>query len=156
MKPTLGLIRSINREIAYLRKKISRRVSELPSFTPHQAQIEVLDTANRNNALCMGRRWGKTELAIWLLIEIALAGYPVAWFAPTYRSLSDVWYKFTDILAPVITKQSFQERRIELNTGGVIEFWSLDQKPDLVRGRAYRRVVIDEAAMIRNLKKVFF
>jgi len=38
-----------------------------------------------------------------------------------------------------------------LITGGVVEFWSLED-PDAGRSRKYRRVVVDEAAMIRNLE----
>jgi hypothetical protein len=44
-----------------------------------------------------------------------------------------------------------QEHKIELNGGGVVDMWSLDSA-DSVRGRKYKRVVVDEAAMVRDLQ----
>jgi hypothetical protein len=49
-----------------------------------------------------------------------------------------------------ITKINASEHRIELVGGGVIDFWSLDVA-DVARGRHYARVVINEAAMVKNL-----
>lgn len=95
-------------------------------------------------------------LGINLLLEPALAGYPVAWFAPVYRSITEVWRLFLYYLAPAIVAKNAQEKRLDLYTGGRIEFWSLDKSPDLVRGRAYRRIVVDEAAMLGNLKQVWY
>jgi hypothetical protein len=75
---------------------------------------------------------------------------------PVYRSITEVWRQFVYYLAPAIRSRNAQERRIELYTGGSIEFWSLDKSPDLVRGRAYQRIFIDEAAIIGNLKQVYY
>jgi hypothetical protein len=44
-----------------------------------------------------------------------------------------------------------QEHKIELHGGGVVDMWSLDSA-DSVRGRKYKRVVVDEAAMVRDLQ----
>jgi hypothetical protein len=40
---------------------------------------------------------------------------------------------------------------MELSTHGVLEAWSLED-PDKARGRKYKRVIIDEAAMAKNLE----
>jgi hypothetical protein len=56
------------------------------------------------------------------LIHPALLGKPVAWFAPNYRLLSDVWRELQTLLDPVIA------------------------------ARNYAAVVIDEAAMVANLE----
>jgi hypothetical protein len=80
-----------------------------------------------------------------------LEGYPTAWFAPTYKYLTDVWRDFERVLKPVTRDLSKQERRIELVTGGSVECWSLED-PDAGRSRKYRRVVIDEAAKCRHLE----
>jgi len=66
-------------------------------------------------------------------------------------SLLDEWRDLNEILNPIITRANITERRIELITGGVIEFWAVDT-PDVSRGRKYKRVIIDEAAMMRYLK----
>lgn len=118
---------------------------------PHSGQRRVISEAARFNVLECGRRFGKTTLGEQLLIDPALRGHPVAWFAPTYKLLSEVWREVRAIVAPMKPTVSQQERRLEFFTGGVIDFWSLDQ-PDAARGRKYKRVVIDEAGIIRDLE----
>lgn len=125
---------------------------ELPR--PHAGQREIIAGARRFCVVTCGRRWGKTVLAVDRLAPPALKAYPVAYFTPTYRMLSEVWRAANRLLKPVISAKSTQEKRIELITGGAIEFWSLD-RPDTARGRKYKRVVIDEAAMVRDLQSVW-
>lgn len=125
---------------------------ELPPFEPHKAQKEIIDNAARFNVVTLGRRAGKTTLGIRLLGDTALQGLPTAWLAPVYRSITEVWREFTYYLDPVIRSMNTQERRIELYTGGVIEFWSLDLNPKRLRGRKYARVIIDEAASVVGLR----
>jgi hypothetical protein len=64
--------------------------------------------------------------------------------------LTEIWREANRILAPITVRRSAQDHRLEFVTGGVLEFWSLDN-PDVARGRKYRRVVVDEAAMIPTL-----
>lgn len=156
MRPSLTSLNSLSRDIDALNRARGKYSRALPQFTPHAAQREVLESQARYNVLCMGRRWGKSVLGINLLLEPALLGKPVAWFSPVYRSITEVWRQFVYYLAPAIRNKNSQEKRIELYSGGSIEFWSLDKSPDLVRGRAYQRIFIDEAAIIGNLKQVYY
>jgi hypothetical protein len=131
-------------------ESIQIRLNEL-----HPGQMKVLSEADRFNVLCCGRRWGKTTLSEELLLSPdddggAIAGFPVAYFAPTYKMLMEVWRAMVETCHPIISKKSDAEKRIELYGGGIIDFWSLDN-PDSPRGRKYKRVVIDEAAMILHL-----
>lgn len=121
----------------------------LPSL--HTGQQIVMDTHARFNVLACGRRFGKTTLGVNLLAPVALQGYPVAWFAPTYKLLLEVWEEFERLLEPVIKKKDTQQKRIKLINGGVVECWSLDSGT-VARGRKYKRVGIDEAAMAANLE----
>lgn len=124
---------------------------------PHAAQRQVLDEAARFNVLACGRRWGKTVLGANLALQAALDGKPVGWHHPTYKMLGDVWRDVTRRvrgLPPSLYTLNVQEKRIELATGGIIEFWSLDS-PDGPRGRKYARVIVDEAAMIRELEEAW-
>jgi hypothetical protein len=68
--------------------------------------------------------------------------------------LFENWQSMTNILFPVIKTKSEQEKRLELVTGGIIEFWSLDN-PDAPRGRKYHHVSINEAAMVRDLSNAW-
>lgn len=124
----------------------------LPIQRPHPCQAMILSEARRFNILACGRRFGKTTFGLERLLRPMLAGYPTAWFAPTYKFLTEVWRDFTKLLAPVVRDVSKQERRIELVTGGTIEFWSLED-PDAGRSRKYKHVVIDEAAKVKTLEQ---
>lgn len=73
---------------------------------------------------------------------------------PTYKMLEDVWRSDKDLLQPVVREKSEQERRIETVTGGVLDMWSLDN-PDAIRGRAYRRVIVDEAASVKGFEEIW-
>lgn len=119
----------------------------------------MLTQAKRFNVICCGRRWGKTVLAEELLLDESgemgcLSGNPVAYFAPTYRMLMEVWRTVLDTCSEIIIKKSETERRIEIYGGGVIDFWSLDDI-DSARGRKYKRVVVDEAAKVLHLKEAW-
>lgn len=123
---------------------------------PHAAQQTILPEMRRFNVVNCGRRWGKTVLGQNRLIPIAVdMGMPCAWFAPTYKYLYEVWDFFRDTLRPITARANKTEQRIELITGGVIEFWSLKDNPDAGRSRRYKRVIVDEAAKVPNLEKVW-
>lgn len=83
-----------------------------------------------------------------------LAGYPVGWFAPTKKYYAEVWRDFEKLLAPITRSISKTDGRIDLVTGGSIEFWSLED-PDAGRSRKYRRIVVDEAAKARHLRQAW-
>jgi hypothetical protein len=121
---------------------------------PHPAQATILREARRFNVVACGRRFGKTQLGIHRLTQPALAGYPVAWFAPTFKYLAEAWRDFNRVLQPVIKSKNETERRIELVTGGVLDFWSLED-PDAGRSRKYKRIAIDEAAKVRYLERAW-
>lgn len=122
---------------------------------PHDAQKAVIREAKRFNVVNCGRRFGKTILGENRILRPAIErGQPVAWFAPSYKLLLEPWRDILRPLAGIIDRKNATERRIELTTGGVIEFWSLDD-PDAARGRKYARVVVDEAAMIPHLERAW-
>lgn len=153
-------LREVNRVLDRERDVTLRTLGQydrpIVEIIPHDAQRGILETAERWNVLALGRRAGKTTLGTYLLMETALQGKPAAWFAPTYKNLSETWRTFSYRLKPAIRVRNTQERRLELYSGGTIDFWSLDRNPDLVRGRAYGRIIVDEAAIIRDLKGVFY
>lgn len=127
--------------------------------TLHAAQQDILAQSRRFNICCLGRRTGKTFMGVDVLVDGprhkgAIHGYPVAWYAPTYPLLLEVWRKAVALLKPITKSKSEQHKRIDLVTGGIIEMWSLDN-PDAGRGRKYATVVIDEGAMVRELENAF-
>lgn len=115
----------------------------------HSSQEKVINEAKRFNVLDCGRRWGKTVLAVNLLSETALEGDPAGYFAPTYKLMEGTYKESIRCLEPVISRKH-DNQYIELITGGLIEFWSLDN-PNAGRSRKYKRDVIDEAAFVKYL-----
>lgn len=116
---------------------------------PHSGQEKVLSEAQRFNVLNCGRRWGKSKLAANLVVEPALESEPTGYFTPTYKLLEATYKDCLNIVSHII-KRKHDNQFIELITGGLIEFWSLDN-PNAGRSRKYKRAVVDEAAFTKNL-----
>lgn len=94
-------------------------------------------------------------LGEWLALrKAAKDGQPVAWVAPTFKLLAEVWRDVKGKAANVITEASEQEKRLGFMSGGSIDFWSIE-RPDAGRGRKYARVIIDEAGIARNLQEAW-
>lgn len=129
----------------------------IPPIALHGGQRRIIESPARYKVIAAGRRFGKTLLAVeWLSLMDggAIDGASVAFFSPTYKLLADVWADFERTLRPVTRKANKTELRIELVTGGKIDFWTLEDK-DAGRGRHYHRIVIDEAAHARYLKEAW-
>lgn len=118
-------------------------------FLPHPAQQTVLDHAQRFNVVCCGRRWGKSKLSVNLLCKPAIDGLPSGYFTPTYKLLKETYNDCARILEAITVKKSDQEF-IQLITGGIIDFWSLDN-PMAGRSRKYKRAIVDEGAFVKKL-----
>lgn len=121
---------------------------------PHEAQQTIIDESARFNVVNCGRRFGKSVLGLNRLTTPETLPYPQAWFSPTYKMLLEIWREAVEVFAPITKRKNVQERRVEFITGGMVEFWSLD-KPDSARGRKYKRVIIDEAALVVDLMGIF-
>jgi hypothetical protein len=122
--------------------------------TLHSGQLAIKAGRKRRNVICCGRRFGKNILLQDLAIETALHDKaPLGWGAPVYKQTLDDYRTLCDTLAPVISRQNSTEMRIELVSGGVIEFWSLD-RPDSIRGKKYKRFIVNEAGLVADLTNI--
>lgn len=149
--PEARVTQLLDAELALLRLRIQLKAEPLPALPPlYPLQRELVQQARRFNVLCIGRRAGKTYLGIWLALSKALRGQPVGWFAPSYKFVLEVWRDMLRWALPVATRINSQERRIEFAGGGVIEFWSLENKR-AGQGRKYALAIIDEAATAIDL-----
>lgn len=128
-------------------------VKEIILTEPHEAQQIVLSEAKRFNVLCCGRRWGKSNLAVNLLAEPSIDGFPVGYFTPTYKLLDGTYQECINALEPIIKRKN-EHQFIELITGGRIEFWSLENEL-AGRSRKYKRAIVDEGAFTKNLWKLW-
>jgi hypothetical protein len=85
-----------------------------------------------------------------LAVETIANHLPIGWSAPTYKQTLDDFRSLDQMLAPIVTRRSISEMRLEIAGGGNIEFWSLD-KPDSIRGKKYKRFIVNEAGFVPNL-----
>ncbi len=118
---------------------------------PHAAQRHVMQNAARFNVLACGRRFGKTRYGLIRSLRPLLDGRPIAYFAPTYKMLTEFWREAVEMYKPIITHVNKSEHRFDVVGGGSFSMWSLDSA-DTVRGRKYALALIDEAAMVTNLE----
>src|SRR5690349_2108039 len=124
----------------------------------HEGQQRIVLASERHNPVACGRRFGKTTLGVALAwfgapkIPGSLAhGFDVGWFAPTYKLLDEAFRSSEAFLRDAIDRRDSQQKRLELSTGASFDFWTLED-PDAGRGRKYGMVIVDEAAMARNLR----
>lgn len=116
----------------------------------HSEQQAIKDHPARYKIVACGRRFGKSFLGIDVAVHRLLAGGLVGWFAPDYKKQAEVYRQIEKLLADAIKASNKTDMRIELVTGGVIEFWSM-QDSDCGRSRFYDDVVIDEAGLCLEL-----
>lgn len=117
--------------------------------TLHADQVAAWARRTRRYAIRCGRRWGKTKFGETVGGDDATKGRIVGWFAPDYRRLSEVFEDFRTMLDPVTSRASKGDKEIRTETGGGIDFWTLED-PHAGRGRKYHRAIIDEGAFTDN------
>lgn len=120
----------------------------------HPAQQRILSDAKRYNVLKCGRRFGKTELSKELAVNPMLDGFPVGYWAPTYKDLDRVWDDIIYTIKDLIIDKDSQLKKLKLITGGTLEMWSMED-PDSGRGMGYKRAIIDECEKARHFKKAW-
>jgi phage terminase large subunit-like protein len=100
-------------------------------------QAEVFSCDKQYIVLITGRRWGKTTLALWLLVVAAFSkpgsiGY---YIAPTYGQAKRIaWHRLKELVPHEARRRtSEQELLMELPNGSIIQLHGAD-RPDRLRG----------------------
>lgn len=135
----------------------ARRLSIIQSLERpqlHPAQVAIKQDSARFKVVDCGRRFGKTILGTDWLSDGMVLSEPTAYAAPIYAQVEIAWRTIKQILKPIISYSNETKKRLELTTGGILDMWSLES-PESIRGAAYKRIVIDEAAFIKGLLKIW-
>ena len=125
-------------------------------LVPHsEGQKEVLTAEERFLVLCAGRRWGKSKIGAARALRMARKGNNIIWWvAPTYRVVKRGYEEVINQLpAELLTKpappssafDAGRAVRLELKTGGRIEFYSAE-RPEGMLGGSCDYLIMDEAA----------
>lgn len=120
----------------------------------HPAQHEIATYPTRYKVVNCGRRFGKTQLAVYLALDALLQGLSVSYWSSSYRNIEEFWQRIKALLlkAPeLVVTQHNGKLTMTLTTHGELECWSLNN-PDTVRGRDYDLAIIDEAAQVPDLE----
>ena len=116
-------------------------------------QLEVWQDPHRFKVIAAGRRCGKSNLAIKMLLAKALEapeGSAVVYVAPTLGQARQIaWDALLDQGRPVIKQAHVNNMDITLVTGRKIHIRSAEN-PDALRGLKLYFCVIDEAAFVKE------
>jgi hypothetical protein len=124
-------------------------------FKPHRAQSEVNSHPARFKVMACGRRFGKTLNCLYDMSLVSLRdGLPVAYFAPDYKTMEEVWTLHKGFFQPITAKKDETLHRITLSNGVPVEYWTLEN-PNAGRSRAYGYINIDEAGQVANLLEIW-
>lgn len=123
--------------------------------TLHKGQQEAFWIPGRNKVIRCGRRWGKSVFGGVWVADGAAKGLRCGWFTPDYRIMKEAWREVKAILDPIILRSSETDKIMETVTGGLIEFWTLENER-AGRSRKYHRIVLDEIAFAKgNVEQVW-
>jgi Terminase large subunit, T4likevirus-type, N-terminal len=131
--------------------------SRVKLYAPHQGQWRVHASCARFRVVAMGRRFGKTFLAVNELTKSALErkNTEYAWIEPWFRQAKIVYRLMRKVWHGIIAYKSDAELRIEFKNGSVLQFFSAEN-PDAIRGNGFDGVVIDEAGDALRNESVWF
>ncbi len=125
-------------------------------FQFHPAQEKIVQDTHRYRVVNCGRRFGKTVLALYEMVAIAIYTNEakIAYIAPTYKQARDIsWNQLKRIVQPIA--KNINESRLEIeikNSHGttssiVLRGW---ESAETLRGQFFHFLVIDEIAQMRE------
>jgi hypothetical protein len=99
-----------------------------------------------------GRGFGKSDESVRECGDDALAGLQCNYGAPDYKRVEEVYNRLRKALGPALSRFVYA-RRLELVTGGTIEFWTLNDRT-AGQSRHPDRWIIDEFGLVPHLRAI--
>ena len=130
---------------------------EIIAFNPHPKQAEIIDSILLNDAkfhtIIIGRQWGKTLMAINLILYWAFNDSPcdLLWVSPVYSQAQKVQKEINNILnnTGLIKSNNYTDNILTLVNDSKIIFRS-GERYDNIRGFTFDYAVIDECAYLKE------
>lgn len=94
--------------------------------------------------------FGKTLMSSTLACDRSIKKKKVGLFAPEHKQLQEPYVEILSMLRPLVLSSNKTDGVIRLTTGGLIDFWRLNDNELAGRGREYDTILIDEAAFTKN------
>lgn len=133
---------------------LTTQAPERPTITLpplHASQQTIAKDTARFKVVTCGRRWGKTLLAMTMLLRDALKGKRLWHVAPSYKQTLEGWDYLQRLVVQMprgIATVKVSELMVTFAGGGSIQMRTADN-PDNLRGAGLDGVVLDEAADIK-------
>ena len=126
-------------------------------FTPHEGQLQVIDSVLSSEAkfhvVSVGRQWGKSMMAMNLLLYWAFNDAPskILWVSPVYSQTDKVQKELEGAIrdSNLIDSINYSTNYLKLKNGSEIFFRSAERY-DNIRGYTFDYAVIDEAAFMKE------
>jgi len=120
------------------------------SAQPHPGQKEVHYSLARFKVIAAGRRWGKTRLGVFEVLNRAIAGGRCFWTAPSYKLTEVGWRPLVRLSRQIPGVEiKMADRQIIYPSGGWIYIRSTDREGGL-RSEGLDFLVMDECAFSRE------
>lgn len=133
---------------------MTTQAPERPTITLpplHASQQTIAKDPARFKVVTCGRRWGKTLLAMTMLLRDALKSKRLWHVAPSYKQTLEGWDYLQRLVVQMprgIATVKVSELMVTFAGGGSIQMRTADN-PDNLRGAGLDGVVLDEAADIK-------
>lgn len=124
------------------------------NFKLHPDQRRIIKARKKRNTVRCGRKYGKSTLARWLVLEGVASVKSMAYVAPEYPYLYPWWRILSRKYSQIITRDSKQEKRVEFANGAGLDLWSMDNL-DSIRPNEYDLVIVDECALSRYFQEAW-
>lgn len=130
---------------------------EVVGFTPHSGQREVIDSIlsspSKFHVVSVGRQWGKSMMAMNLLLYWAFNDSPckILWVSPVYSQTDKVQKELEGAIkdSNLIDSINYSTNYLKLKNGSEIYFRSAERY-DNIRGYTFDYAIVDEAAYIKE------
>ena len=128
---------------------------EVTLSKPFPFQREWLDSQARFKTICAGRRSGKTDTMITMVVDGhgggkypgVLHGAKLAWLAPSNKQARKLWRRVKSALGECWSHKNETDKRLEFHGGGSLELLSAEA-PEAALGDGYDGMAVEEAARI--------
>lgn len=118
----------------------------------HAGQKAIYDHPARYKIVRCGRRFGKTQLGVYVAVMSMLRGREVGWFAPQSDYYDEAWTRLSRVLKPLIKNKDKNRGYMEIIGeqgvgGGILRMFSTHLDKDSGRSFAFDDLIYDEAGL---------
>ena len=124
------------------------------NFKLHTSQRNAWYKRTKRNTVRCGRKYGKSTLARFIVLQGVANMQRGAYIAPEYGYLTDWWSQVSERYRDIITVNNHQDKYIKFFNGSQLDFYSLDNL-NTIRPHEYDYVIVDECALSRYLQEAW-